>query len=106
LALLVQRYRQLHAGSNPKNALMKALLCNGADDRGQCRADFSYGLGSMNLIRSLKMMEDATYFNSTVTQGSNNIHPIVVPANTAQLKVLLYWQDPPAAIMASKNIGE
>ncbi|HWR33130.1 MAG TPA: hypothetical protein VN451_06385, partial [Chitinophagaceae bacterium] len=27
-----------------------------------------------------------------------------VPANTAQLKVLLYWQDPPAAVMASKAL--
>jgi hypothetical protein len=104
LALLVQRYRQLHAGSNPKNALMKALLCNGADDRGNAGPDFSYGLGSMDLVRSLKMMEDQTYFNSTVTQGTTNTHPIVIPANTAQLKVLLYWQDPPAAVMASKTL--
>lgn len=104
LALLVQRYRQLHGGSNPKNALMKALLCNGADDRGNAGPDFKYGLGCMNLIRSLKMMEDVTYFTTTVTQGSTNTHSISVPANTAQLKVLLYWQDPPAAVMASKTL--
>ena len=104
LALLVQRYRQLHAGSNPKNALMKALLCNGADDRGNAGPDFKYGLGCMNLIRSLKMMEDLTYFTTTVTQGSTITEPITVPANTAQLKVMLYWQDPPAAVMASKTL--
>ncbi len=104
LALLVQRYRQLNSGVNPKNALMKALLCNGADDRGNAGPDFSYGLGCMNLLRSLKMMEDVTYFTTIVTQGSNNIHSIAVPANTAQLKVLLYWQDPPAAVMASKTL--
>ena len=104
LALLVQRYRQLHAGSNPKNALLKALLCNGADDRGNAGPDFKYGLGCMNLLRSVKMMEDITYFNSSVTQGSTNTHSITVPANTAQLKVLLYWQDPPAAVMASKTL--
>jgi hypothetical protein len=50
------------------------------------------------------MMEDVTWFTSTVTQGSTNTHSISVPANTAQLKVLLYWQDPPAAIMASKTL--
>jgi hypothetical protein len=104
LALLIQRYRQLHAGANPKNGLMKALLCNGADDRGNAGPDFKYGYGSMNLIRSLKMMEDVTYFNTTVTQGSTNTHSITVPANTSQLKVLLYWQDPPAAVMASKTL--
>ena len=104
LVLLVQRYRQLNSGLNPKNALMKALLCNGADDRGNVGPDYKYGLGSMNLLRSLKMMEDVTYFTSTLTQGSTNTHPIAVPANTAQLKVLLYWQDPPAAVMASKTL--
>jgi hypothetical protein len=104
LALLVQRYRQLHAGLNPKNAFLKALLCNSADDRGNAGPDFKYGLGSMNLIRSLKMMEDATYFTTTVAQGITNTHSIIVPANTAQLKVLLYWQDPPAAVMAGKTL--
>ena len=104
LALLVQRYRQLNGGANPKNALMKALLCNGASDRGNAGPDFSYGFGSMNLLRSVKMMEDGTYFTTTVTHASTNTHTINVPANTAQLKVLLYWQDPPAAVMASKTL--
>ncbi len=104
LALLVQRYRQLNAGANPESGLLKALLINGAADRGNTGPDFRYGFGSMDLVRSLKMMEDATYFNSAVTQGNTNTHTINVPANTAQLKVMLYWQDPPAAIMASKAL--
>lgn len=104
LALLIQRYRQLNAGANPKNGLMKALLCNGGDDRGNAGPDFSYGFGSMNLLRSVKMMEDATFFNTTVTQGSTNTQTISVPANTAQLKVLLYWNDPAASVMASKTL--
>ncbi|MEK7226546.1 MAG: peptidase S8/S53 subtilisin kexin sedolisin, partial [Bacteroidota bacterium] len=48
--------------------------------------------------------EDVTYFTTTVTQGSTNTHSIAVPSNTAQLKVLLYWQDPPAAVMAAKTL--
>ncbi|MGH2552721.1 MAG: S8 family serine peptidase, partial [Chitinophagaceae bacterium] len=103
-ALLVQRYRQLNSGANPKNGLMKALLCNGADDRGNAGPDFKYGFGSMNLLRSLKMMENTTYFTSTVTQGTTNTESITVPANTARLKVLLYWPDPPASVMASKTL--
>lgn len=104
LALLVQRYRQLNAGANPESGLLKALLCNGASDRGNTGPDFRYGFGSMNLVRSVKMMEDAAYFNTIVTQGNTNVHTINVPANTAQLKVMLYWQDPPAAIMANKTL--
>ncbi|MBL7725624.1 MAG: S8 family serine peptidase [Chitinophagaceae bacterium] len=103
-ALLVQRYRQLNAGTNPENGLMKALLCNGSDDRGNNGPDFRYGFGRMNLLRSVAMMENATYFNSTVANTITNTHTINVPANTAQLKVLVYWQDPPASVMAAKTL--
>jgi subtilisin family serine protease len=40
LALLYERYRALHGGSNPKNALMKAVLLNGATDLGNPGPDF------------------------------------------------------------------
>ncbi len=104
LALLIQRYRQINSGANPKSGLMKALLCNGGNDKGNAGPDFTYGFGNTNLVRSLKMMEDVTYYTSSATQGSSNAQSIIVPANTAQLKVLLYWQDPPAAVMASKTL--
>ncbi len=104
LALLIQRYRQLHGGANPKSGLMKALFCNGASDKGNPGPDFLYGLGRMDLLRSITMMNNATYFNSTVANTVTNTHTIIVPANTAQLKVLVYWQDPPASVMATKTL--
>lgn len=104
MALLVQRYRQLHSGANPKNSLMKALLCNGANDRGNAGPDYSYGFGQMNLLRSLAMMENNSYFTSTVATGVTNTQNISVPANTAQLKVMLYWNDPQASVMAAHTL--
>src|SRR5688572_1548595 len=104
LALLIQKYRQLHSGNNPKNGLMKALVCNGGDDRGNAGPDYSYGFGRMNLIRSCAMLESNTYFNSSLTNGSEITYGLVIPANTAKLKVLLYWQDPPGAVMATKTL--
>ncbi|MES1217277.1 MAG: S8 family serine peptidase, partial [Bacteroidota bacterium] len=103
LALLYQRYKQLH-GVNPKNALMKAVLCNGANDRGNNGPDFSYGFGWMNLLRSVKMLENNNYFNDSVANTVTNTHTIVVPANTAQLKVMLYWNDPAAAVLANQTL--
>jgi hypothetical protein len=50
------------------------------------------------------MVENSHYFNSTVANTLFNTHTITVPANTAQLKVLLYWHDPPAALFASKTL--
>lgn len=104
LALLIERYRALHLNTNPKNGLMKSILCNGASDKGNAGPDYSYGFGSMNLIRSLAMIENNTYFNSSVAQSVTNTHSISVPANTSQLKVLLYWNDPAAAVMASQTL--
>ena len=104
LALLVQRYRQLNAGANPKNGLTKAILVNGADDKGNSGPDFRYGFGRLNLVRSLAMLEGNTSFNSTVANSVTNTHTITVPANSAKLKVLVYWQDPPAAVMASHTL--
>ncbi len=104
LALLVEQYRDANSGANPKNGLLKALISNGGADKGNAGPDYTYGFGNMNLLRSSAMIENSSYFNTTVTQGDDNLETISVPANTAQLKVLLYWSDPPAAVMASKTL--
>lgn len=103
LALLYQRYRQLHNGANPKNGLMKALLCNGATDLGNPGPDYSFGFGWMNLLRSVKMLENNNYYASSVNANAINTHSIVFPpgSSIAQLKVMLYWNDSAAAVLAS-----
>jgi hypothetical protein len=104
VALLYQRYRQLNGGSNPKNGLMKALICNGGADKGTVGPDFKYGFGWMNLLRSVDMLENNHYFISSCANSSTNSHTISVPANTAQLKVMLYWNDPAASPLSAKTL--
>jgi hypothetical protein len=104
LALLYQRYRQLNGGANPKNGLMKAILCNSASDRGNAGPDFKYGFGWMNLLRSIDVLENNHYFIANSTNGSTNTHIISVPANTTQLKVMLYWNDPAASPLSAKTL--
>ncbi len=104
LALLVQKYRAMHGGNNPKSGLMKALIINGGEDRGNPGPDFSYGFGRINLLRSYSMLNGSTYFTGTLANGNTITRTITVPANTARLKVLLYWQDPPASVMAAKTL--
>jgi hypothetical protein len=103
-ALLYQRYRQLNGNANPKNGLLKAILCNGASDRGNSGPDFQYGFGWMNLLRSVDMIETNRYFSAIATIGVTNTHTITVPANTTQLKVLLYWNDPAASPLTAKTL--
>ena len=103
-ALLYQKYRQLNGGLNPRNALIKAILCNGASDRGNNGPDYQYGYGWMNLLRCVDMIEKNRFLNGASTQGSANNHNITVPANTSQLKVLLYWNDPAASPLVAKTL--
>jgi hypothetical protein len=106
LALLYQRYRQLHSNANPVNSLMKALLCNGATDIGNPGPDYFYGFGQMNLLRSVSMLENNNYIQSAVNPGATNTHTINIPSgsNIAQLKVMLYWNDAPATMLSASSL--
>ena len=104
LALLYERYKQLHSGQNPKNGLMKALVCNGATDLGNPGPDYQYGFGWMNLLRSVTMLENNAYRNDSLINGATQQTTVTVPANTAQLKVMLYWNDPAASVLASQSL--
>ena len=104
VALLYQQYRKLNGGANPKSALIKALICNSGIDKGNAGPDYKYGFGWLNLVRSAKMLESNSYINASVANKGSKTHTITVPANTAQLKVMLYWNDPAAAVLASQTL--
>jgi hypothetical protein len=104
VALLYQQYRKLNAGANPKSALVKALICNSGIDKGNAGPDYQYGFGWLNLLRAVKMLESGSYFGGSVGNKGSKTEKITVPANTAQLKVMLYWNDPAAAVLASQTL--
>lgn len=104
LALLYQRYRQLHGGADPKNGLMKAILCNGAADRGNPGPDYTYGFGWMNLLRSVDMLNAHRHITANASHNTASTHLITVPAGTAQLKVMLYWNDPASSVFARQAL--
>lgn len=102
LALLYQRYEQLNGGAKPGNALMKALLCNTATDKGPVGPDYGYGYGLMNLARAIQVLDAGAYFNDAVTQEEVKVKNITVPPGTAQLKVMLHWNDRPGSPLTTK----
>lgn len=105
LTLLYQRYKELHSQQNPKNGLMKAILCNGGTDQGNDGPDYKYGFGWMNLLRSVKMIESESYKSGSIaTSVTPQIYPIEIPANTAKVKVMLYWNDPAPSSLSGKNL--
>jgi hypothetical protein len=104
LTLLYQLYRQRNSGNNPKSGLMKAIVCNSSRDAGNNGPDFSYGFGWLDLQRAALTIENNRYFTSTVANGIQNSHSITIPANAAQLKVMLYWHDPPASLLSGQTL--
>lgn len=97
LALLYERYRQLNGGADPNGSLMKAVVCNTAEDKGPAGPDFTFGYGTLNARRAVEALEKNTYFENAVTNGGIQTHSIVnVPAG-AQVKIMLYWSDPAAS---------
>ncbi len=104
LTLLYQLYKQRNAGNNPKSGLIKAIACNSSRDMGNNGPDFSYGFGWLDLERAAITIENNRYLTSTIANGIQNTHSITIPANAAQLKVMLYWHDPPASLLASQTL--
>jgi hypothetical protein len=102
IALLYERYRQLHNGANPSGALLKAVTCNGADDLGNPGPDYLFGFGMLNARTAVEAIENNAYFTGTLTNGGSSGFVInSVPAGALQIKVMLYWNDPAAAAYAA-----
>jgi hypothetical protein len=102
--LLIQRYRQLNAGTNPSNALVKNLLCNGATDKGNEGPDYTYGFGWMNLDRSLDILENNRYATGSLIHGGFGLKTFTVSSDQAQLKVMLNWNDPAAPMVVYRTL--
>lgn len=95
--LLYQRYRELHANANPANVLIKTLLMNGASDLATPGPDYAYGFGLLDIGHSLTMLDSNRYFSNTINTSQEQTFTVTVPANTAQAKFMLCWNDPAVA---------
>ncbi len=98
IAQLFQAYRETYNGEDPMAGLMKALILNTAEDLGNPGPDFKFGWGRINALRVVKIIEEARFDSATLDQGEVNIHSFDVPADVAQLKVMVYWTDYQATI--------
>lgn len=104
MALLIERYRQLHSNANPKAGLMKAIVCNTAMDIGKRGPDYEFGFGWINAEDAVQAIEKNEYYSATVAHQSDHRTTITVPAGTKRLKVLLYWPDVPSSLYSFKNL--
>lgn len=102
-ALLNEKYRRLFGGATPRADLIKALLCNTAEDLGKHGPDFTYGFGMLNTRRAVAALEANQFFTGNST-GLPQSYPITVPAGVRWLKVMLYWADTSALPNAASTL--
>lgn len=103
-AIIAQRYKDNNSGIDAKSDVLKTVLLNGTTDIGLPGPDFTYGFGFMNVARSIQILDSNWYSVDTIKAGGSQNINITVPANTARLKVMLYYHDVASSPSSSKQL--
>ena len=99
--LLNEQYRRSNGGAVAKASLIKAILCNTAEDLGNPGPDYTFGFGMLHARRAVETIENNRFIISNATPSLNTI---TVPAGVRRLKVMLYWADTAAAPNAATTL--
>jgi len=100
LALLTQRFRELHPEQTISGALLKAVACNTAADISNPGPDYKTGFGLLEATRALDVLEAEAYLIDSVASEEVFEHELQIPEGVQQLKSLLYWVDAPGSTEA------
>lgn len=95
MALIAERYKQIHKGRDPRADLLKGAVLNSAVDAGLPGPDFQFGFGIMNGEKALETIEKGYYRFADIAQGGEEVFEIDVPEGVRELKVMLVWHDAP-----------
>lgn len=103
VVLLEQFYRQKFKKA-PSASFIKAALINAADDLGTPQVDYVYGYGKLNVAQALKTLAEDRVTIHTVAKAQDLVIPLNVPANVAEVKITLVWNDPAAVVNAAQGL--
>ncbi|HFA48437.1 MAG TPA: T9SS type A sorting domain-containing protein, partial [Bacteroidetes bacterium] len=104
MAQMHQAYREANEGQIAEAALLKSCLLNSADDLGNIGPDFKFGWGQVNALRAVWAVEENRFFKDEVSPGETKTYHLQIPENTVQARVMLYWNDPEATLLAGKAL--
>ena len=104
LAQLTQAYQEMHGGTYPAAALLKATILNTANDLGNIGPDYQFGWGHVNAHHALRLLEQNRWLAGSTDQGGSSTHTLQIPANVKMAKIMVYWAEPPGAENASKAL--
>ncbi|MCY7328242.1 MAG: S8 family peptidase, partial [Saprospiraceae bacterium] len=103
-AAVTQQALRTPTGELPLAALVRALLLNGADDVAPPGPDFFSGFGNLNLRTTVQTAVDQQFITGEIGNGETRSFPLSLPPNIRRLKVMLAWDDPPAAPNARRAL--
>ena len=103
ITLLEQFYRQKYKKA-PSASLIRATVINSADDLGTPQVDFVYGFGKLNVAQSLKTLDENRASLYGVAKNQDLLIPLTIPANVAEVKLTIAWNDPPAVVNAAQSL--
>lgn len=103
-AAVLQQAIEEQSDSLPAAALVRAVLLCSADDINTPGPDFYSGYGNLNLSEALLLVADQQYAIGAVAATETRTFQIDLPANVAEVKITLVWDDPPASPNAAKAL--
>jgi len=103
IALLEQFYQQKYKKA-ASASLIRATVINSADDLGTPQLDFLYGYGKLNIAQSLKTLDENRVSLYEVAKNQDLLIPLAIPANVAEVKLTITWNDPPAVVNAAQSL--
>jgi hypothetical protein len=104
MAQLYQAYKEMNGGSNPPSALIKAVMCNTAEDLGNPGPDYSHGFGLVHAGRAYEALRDRQYVADSLPPMGSHSHPLEIPAGISEARIMLYWPDKEGAPGAAKAL--
>ena len=97
LALVTERYKQLHGGVVPNNTLLKALIANTARDEGRPGPDYDYGFGSIETQNAILAMENGWYKEDKIRFNDvSKTYDVTIPNGVKRFRAMIVWNDPVA----------
>lgn len=103
MAMLHEAYREKFS-LVADGALLKALLLNTANEKGNKGPDFIFGWGMVNAYRAHMAMDNNQFLKDELDPGETKQYSIPVPDNVAELRVMVYWMDQESSSGVTKSL--
>ena len=97
VALMLEDYRALYGGPDPRNSTLKALLAHTAVDILDVGPDFRSGYGSVRATAAIDQLRSGSFAERSVSQNETLFFTVYVTPADTELEVTIAWDDVPSA---------